>query len=91
MRKTDAAEEANLSDFQKELVQLAATLNGDHTKDIYPNKLVENMTVAQGAQYTKDSLKVFWNDNENVKDTTNAKKKKSFANKLLICFVCGQS
>ncbi|XP_039122562.1 LOW QUALITY PROTEIN: non-specific phospholipase C4-like [Dioscorea cayenensis subsp. rotundata] len=78
MRKTDAAEEANLSDFQKELVQLAATLNGDHKKDIYPNKLVENMTVAQGAQYSKDSLKVFWNDNENVKDTTNAKKKKSF-------------
>ncbi|KAM0935439.1 putative phospholipase C [Dioscorea sansibarensis] len=90
MRKTDAAEDAKLSDFQKEMVQLAATLNGDHTKAIYPHKLVENMTVAQGAQYTTGALKVFLNGDENVKDTTNAKKKKSFANKLLICFVCGQ-
>ncbi|KAJ0970806.1 hypothetical protein J5N97_018765 [Dioscorea zingiberensis] len=89
MRKTEAAEEAKLSDFQKEMVQLSATLNGDHKKDIYPDKLVENMTVAQGAQYMVDALKVFFNANENGKDT-NAKKK-SWANRFLSCFACGQS
>lgn len=32
-------------------MQLAAVLNGDHTKDIYPDKLVEEMTVAEAAEY----------------------------------------
>lgn len=59
LRQTGAKEEAKISDFQKELVQLAAVLNGDHTKDIYPDKLVEGMTVAEAAQYVIDAYNVF--------------------------------
>ncbi|XP_078182489.1 non-specific phospholipase C3-like [Carex rostrata] len=59
LRQTGAKEEAKISDFQKEMVQLAAVLNGDHAKDIYPDKLVEGMTVAEAAQYVNDAYKVF--------------------------------
>ncbi|KAJ1292666.1 hypothetical protein BS78_01G007300 [Paspalum vaginatum] len=59
LRQTQAAEHAPLSEFQQELVQLAAVLNGDHTKDSYPHKLVEGMTVADAARYCVDAFKVF--------------------------------
>ncbi|KAE8721401.1 Non-specific phospholipase C5 [Hibiscus syriacus] len=50
-RHSKAKETAKLSDFQEELVQMAAVLKGDHKSDIYPHKLVENMTVAEAAEY----------------------------------------
>ncbi|KAJ4778496.1 Non-specific phospholipase C4 [Rhynchospora pubera] len=59
LRETGAKEMSQISDFQKELVQLAAVLNGDHAKDIYPDKLVDGMTVAKAAQYVNDAYKVF--------------------------------
>ncbi|KAG0474835.1 hypothetical protein HPP92_014521 [Vanilla planifolia] len=65
MRRTEAAESAKLSDFQRELVQLAAVLNGDHAKEsLFPDVLVEGMTVAQGASYTQDAIKVFMEEAE---------------------------
>jgi phospholipase C len=59
LRQSGAKEEVEISDFQKEMVQLAAVLNGDYTKDIYPDKLVEGMTVAEAAQYVIDAYNVF--------------------------------
>jgi phospholipase C len=55
LRESGPNEDAPVSDFQSELVQLAAVLNGDHTKDIYPDKLVEGMTVAEAAKYVEDA------------------------------------
>ncbi|KAJ4785366.1 Non-specific phospholipase C4 [Rhynchospora pubera] len=59
LRERGAMEEAPISDFQTELVQLAAVLNGDHTKEIYPNKLVKGMTVVEAAQYASDAYAKF--------------------------------
>ncbi|THU69491.1 hypothetical protein C4D60_Mb08t14970 [Musa balbisiana] len=68
LRPTEAAETAKLSEFQTELVHLGAVLNGDHAKDIYPHKLVENMTVADGAQYVQNALKTFFEECENCRN-----------------------
>lgn len=67
LRRTVAAEHAPLSEFQEELVQLAAVLNGDHTKDSYPHKLVEGMTVAEAARYCVDAFKAFRDECEKCK------------------------
>lgn len=57
MRSTDAEEHREISEFQAELVQLGAVLNGDHGKDVYDNdKLVEGMTVAEAAEYCQDAF-----------------------------------
>ncbi|KAE8721429.1 Non-specific phospholipase C4 [Hibiscus syriacus] len=58
-RRTEAKETEKLSDFQEELVQMAAVLKGDHKSDIYPHKLVENMTVAEAAKYVHDAFDKF--------------------------------
>ncbi|XWS58662.1 hypothetical protein CRYUN_Cryun08bG0053900 [Craigia yunnanensis] len=41
MREIDAKETVKLSEFQEELVQMAAVLNRDHKKEIYPHRPVE--------------------------------------------------
>lgn len=106
MRPTEAAEHGKLSDFQQELVQLGATLNGDCTKDIYPHKLVEGMTVAEGARYVSDAFKTFLEECENCRKKGEGdshfvvvkpavepvvQKKKSFARKMFACLVCNHS
>lgn len=104
LRPSDAEEVAKLSEFQEEIVQMAAVLNGDHKKDIYPHKLVEDMTVEQATKYVRDAFKTFLeecenrrkngtNESEIVEETSQipAKKKKSFANKMFACFVCNNS
>ncbi|KAK8639162.1 hypothetical protein V6N13_137555 [Hibiscus sabdariffa] len=53
MRSTDAKETAKLSDFQEELVQVAAALKGD------PLKVVQNMTVSSGFKYVEDAFNKF--------------------------------
>lgn len=68
LRRTAAAEHAPLSEFQEELVQLAAVLNGDHTKESYPQGLVEGMTVAEAARYCVDAFKAFLDECEKCKD-----------------------
>ncbi|EMS57546.1 Non-hemolytic phospholipase C [Triticum urartu] len=67
MRPTEAAEHATISDFQAELVQLGAALNGDHAKDTYPHKLVEGMTVADAARYCNGAFKAFQDECERCK------------------------
>ncbi|CAN6321915.1 unnamed protein product [Urochloa humidicola] len=62
MRMTMAAEHAPapLSEFQEELVQLAAALNGDHAREEYdPRRLVQGMTVAEAATYCVDAFRAF--------------------------------
>lgn len=104
MRESGAAEQARLSEFQQELVQLGAVLNGDYTKDIYPHKLVEEMTVAEAARYLQDAFKTFLKECERCKKqgaddsyivvvnpaAAAAAKKQSFVTKMLGCFACGE-
>lgn len=59
MRMSDANEEAKLSQFQRELIQLAAVLVGEHELVGFPDKIGENMTVRQGKQYADDAVKRF--------------------------------
>ncbi|GAB2274697.1 Non-specific phospholipase C4 [Dionaea muscipula] len=59
LREREAIEEQPLTDFQKELVQMAACLKGDHKKETYPDKLVENMTVAEAVQYVNQAFQLF--------------------------------
>ncbi|RLN19327.1 non-specific phospholipase C4-like [Panicum miliaceum] len=103
LRQTAAAEHAPLSEFQEELVQLAAVLNGDHTKDSYPHKLVEGMMVAEAAKYCVDAFRAFLDEcdrcNKCGEDGSHiptvkpssapGKNKSSFASKVLACLACG--
>ncbi|KAL9245200.1 hypothetical protein vseg_018878 [Gypsophila vaccaria] len=57
LRDIDANEENTLSDFQEDLVQLAACLRGDHKNDDYPGKLLEGMTVGNAAKYCDSTFK----------------------------------
>ncbi|KAK9144312.1 hypothetical protein Sjap_004215 [Stephania japonica] len=67
MREAMADENAKLSEFQQELVQLSAAFNGDHKKESYPDKLVENMTVGEAVNYTETCFKGFFEGCENAK------------------------
>ncbi|XP_068635042.1 non-specific phospholipase C4-like [Aristolochia californica] len=106
LRATDANEQSNLSEFQQELVQLAAVLNGDCKKDIYPDKLVENMTVGEASKYVIEAFKIFSQACENGKrngmdeseivaverqQSSSKKPKNSFLNKMFACFACANA
>ncbi|KAJ6804364.1 non-specific phospholipase C3-like [Iris pallida] len=103
LRSTKAAEDRNLSDFQKELVQMAAVLNGDYARDVFPDRLVEEMTVAQAASYVLEAFDTFKGacrkcqkngedgDHIVVVNPSDDNKKPSFANKVFGCFACGRS
>lgn len=56
-----------ISEFQAELVQLAAALNGDHAREDYPEKLVEGMTVPEAVSYCNDAFKAFRDECERCK------------------------
>ncbi|CAN6461089.1 unnamed protein product [Victoria cruziana] len=103
LRKEEAKEEGKLSEFQQELVQLAAQLNGDCKKDIYPDKLVEEMTVARAAEYVQGAFKLFldacdrcrkngMDESETVGiDHLSKQRSKTFIKKVFACFVCHSS
>uniref|UniRef100_A0A0D6R088 Uncharacterized protein n=1 Tax=Araucaria cunninghamii TaxID=56994 RepID=A0A0D6R088_ARACU len=59
IRKSGAQEEAKLSEFQEELVQLAAQLNGDYTLKSYPDELGKKMNVREANKYIEDSVARF--------------------------------
>lgn len=98
LRETEAEEEAKLSDFQKELVQLGAVLNGDHAKDVYPSKLVKEMTVAEGAAYVKSAFETWRKacekcreggaDGSHVVELKAVNGAKALLEKLSSCFTC---
>ncbi|KAJ3678729.1 hypothetical protein LUZ60_002532 [Juncus effusus] len=105
LRHIEAKENVEISDFQRELVQLAAVLKGDHVKNIYPDKLLEGMTVAQAVEYVTNSYKSFLDKCQHCKDEgmdgshipivepdeqqSEGSMKKSAASRLFACFTCG--
>eukprot|EP00258_Populus_trichocarpa_P008445 XP_002314000.2 non-specific phospholipase C2 isoform X1 [Populus trichocarpa] len=60
VRKSEPNEDAKLTEFQQELLQLAAVLKGDHILTSYPDKIGKEMTVKQGNDYMEDALKRFF-------------------------------
>ncbi|GMN43671.1 hypothetical protein TIFTF001_012873 [Ficus carica] len=60
IRKGEAKEEAKLSEFQQELMQLAAVLKGHNTLTSYPEKIGKDMTVKEGKEYMEDAVKRFF-------------------------------
>uniref|UniRef100_A0A5B7B6P2 Putative non-specific phospholipase C3-like isoform X1 n=1 Tax=Davidia involucrata TaxID=16924 RepID=A0A5B7B6P2_DAVIN len=101
LRETEAEEEKQLSEFQEELVQMAATLNGDHRKDTYPQKLVENMTVLEAVNYVGGAFKTFLDECDKAKKSGADESyivclenpplqaaPKSFVHKIFSCLVC---
>lgn len=102
VRDNEAKDTAKLSEFQEELVQMAAVLNGDHESEIYPHKLVENMTVAEAVKYVEGAFKEFCDECQKAKvrgldeseivvagkQAERSKQSKSFVHKMLSCFVC---
>lgn len=95
VREAEAKEEADLSDFQEELVQMASVLSGDQEKG------VEEMNVKDGVNYVKKAFQKFLDECDKARlngadesticiptpnDQPNSK---SFASKLFSCIVCG--
>ncbi|OIW10473.1 hypothetical protein TanjilG_00411 [Lupinus angustifolius] len=60
IRKSEADEEASLSEFQQELIQLGAVLKGDNVLTSYPHTVGNDMNVKQGKEYLEDSVKRFF-------------------------------
>ncbi|KAL2319415.1 hypothetical protein Fmac_028384 [Flemingia macrophylla] len=104
LREVGAHEKAKLSEFQEELVQMAATLNGDHKRSIYPDKLTENMSVSDAVKYVEDAFKTFLNECEKAKQSgvdgseivdcadgcNTPPSSKHFFDKVLSCITCNR-
>ncbi|OAY57973.1 non-specific phospholipase C2 [Manihot esculenta] len=60
IRKGDANEDAKVSEFQQELLQLAAVLKGDNMLTSFPEKIGKEMTVKQGKEYMEDAVRRFF-------------------------------
>ncbi|KAK7304903.1 hypothetical protein VNO77_42797 [Canavalia gladiata] len=60
IRKGGPNEDAKLSEFQQELIQLAAVLKGHNVFTSFPNTIGKNMTVKQGKDYMDDAVKRFF-------------------------------
>lgn len=103
LRNEEANEKRKISEFQEELVQLAAVLKGDEKKETYPQKLVEKMSVVEAASYCENALKSFLHECEKAKENgadesqivvcgnqiqASKAKPKSFARKFLACLAC---
>ncbi|TKY68765.1 Non-specific phospholipase C3 [Spatholobus suberectus] len=101
LREVAAKEQAELSDFQEDLIYMAATLNGDHNKSIYPNKLTENLTVSEAVKYCGDAFETFLNECEKARQSRidgseivhcarphSAPQSKKFLHRMLSCILC---
>ncbi|KAL9686017.1 hypothetical protein QQ045_023472 [Rhodiola kirilowii] len=62
MRDLEANENEQITEFQQELVQMAAALCGDHAKETYPDKLVEDMKVCEAVDYVNKAFNKFCED-----------------------------
>ncbi|XP_017982742.1 PREDICTED: non-specific phospholipase C2 [Theobroma cacao] len=67
IRQGEANEEAKLSEFQQELLQLAAVLKGDHILTSYPDEIGKEMSVEQGKEYMEDAVKRFFDAGRSAK------------------------
>ncbi|KAL6841630.1 hypothetical protein ACP4OV_028569 [Aristida adscensionis] len=69
LRSAEAAEHREISEFQAELVQLAAGLNGDAGTRAFENdKLIEGMTVAEAAEYCEGAFGRFRQECERCRE-----------------------
>ncbi|KAL6654002.1 hypothetical protein ACP70R_007467 [Stipagrostis hirtigluma subsp. patula] len=67
--EAEAEEHRAISEFQAELVQLGAALNGDHATAAYESgELVEGMTVAAAAEYCRDAFGRFLQECERCRE-----------------------
>ncbi|KAI9079470.1 hypothetical protein K1719_038552 [Acacia pycnantha] len=59
LRSSEAKENGGLSEFQSELVQLAAVLNGDHFLSSFPDEMSKKMSVKEAHDYVKGAVSRF--------------------------------
>ncbi|XP_047153905.1 non-specific phospholipase C6 [Vigna umbellata] len=59
LRSTEAKEDAGLSEFQSEVVQLAAVLNGDHFLSSFPDEMSKKMSVKEAHEYVRGAVSRF--------------------------------
>ncbi|KAL6584214.1 Non-specific phospholipase C6 [Orobanche minor] len=59
VRRTEADENRGLSEFQDELVQLAAVLNGDHFLSSFPNDMAKKMNIREAHEYVRGAVSRF--------------------------------
>ncbi|KAK8617051.1 hypothetical protein V6N13_117020 [Hibiscus sabdariffa] len=59
LRTTEAKEDAALSEFQREVVRLAAVLNGDHFLSSFPDQMSKKMTVKEAHEYMRGAVPRF--------------------------------
>lgn len=60
IRDGEANEEAKLSEFQQELMQLASVLNGDHLLTSLQERIAKQMNVREGIAYMRGAVKRFF-------------------------------
>ena len=60
IRQTEANEEAKLSEFQQEIIQLASVLNGDHELTSLQDRIRDKMNVREGIAYMRGAVKRFF-------------------------------
>lgn len=61
LRSAETNENRGVSEFQSELVQLAAVLNGDHFLSSFRDETVKKMSVKEAHKYVKGSVSRFLN------------------------------
>ncbi|KAK4364332.1 hypothetical protein RND71_015690 [Anisodus tanguticus] len=101
LREAEAKEDAKLTDYQSEMVQMSAVLCGDHVKNCYPHKLVEDMNVAKASAYVHNAFKKFLDEGEKAiqsgahdsiilipGELPAPRKSKSFVSNFFSCIVC---
>lgn len=59
LRRSEANENRGLSEFQSEIVQLAAVLNGDHFLSRFPDEMSKKMSVKEAHEYTIGAVSRF--------------------------------
>lgn len=59
LRTTEAKEDGPLSEFQGEIVQLGAVLNGDHFLSSFPDEMSKKMTVKEAHEYVRGAVSRF--------------------------------
>ncbi|XP_010926985.1 non-specific phospholipase C2 [Elaeis guineensis] len=60
IRNGEANEDAKLSEFQQELMQLASVLNGDQLLTSFEEKILKQMNVREGIAYMENAVKRFF-------------------------------
>ncbi|KAK1376101.1 non-specific phospholipase C6 [Heracleum sosnowskyi] len=59
LRSSEADEERQVSEFQREVVQLAAVLNGDHFLSSFPDEMSKKMSVRKAHDYVINAVSRF--------------------------------